>query len=115
MGRESKRYVRKTLLAVMNDPNASPRDRLLASARFERIKYKPRGRHVNKAGEPVQVEPQPTEPKVTPQLDGLSAEERWKALKAAGAPANERFSALMEAVGEATQQLSSRCTIVPEK
>ena len=49
MGRESKRYRRKTLLAVLNDPNASPRDRLLASAGFERITYEPRGRHVAKA------------------------------------------------------------------
>jgi hypothetical protein len=38
--------IKKTLLAVMNDPNASPRDRIAASDRLARLrKGKPRGRH----------------------------------------------------------------------
>jgi len=50
--------------------------------------------------ERAQIPPEERETPAIPQLDGLSAKERWKALKAAGAPAGERFKALMEALGE---------------
>jgi hypothetical protein len=47
--RQPKGSIRKTLLAVMNDPNASSRDRIAASDRLARLrKGKPCGGHVKK-------------------------------------------------------------------
>lgn len=66
MGKESKRQVRKVLREVMNDPRTSPHDKLMASARYERLKYKPRGRHVSKAKEASPAE-QSTEPQIIKQ------------------------------------------------
>jgi hypothetical protein len=103
--------IRKTLLAVMNDPNASPRDRIAASDRLARLrKGKPRGRYVKKAieasgAESLHVEREAATHQNIPQLSAMSAEERYEALKAAGAPVKERFTALLVAVREATSRV----------
>jgi hypothetical protein len=103
--------IKKTLLAVMNDPNATPRDRIAASDRLARLrKDKPRGRHVKKAitaATRPAVEQETTATNAIPQLADMSAEERYEALRVAGAPAKERFEALMEAVAEAGEGADS--------
>jgi hypothetical protein len=67
---KTKHSIRQTLLAVMNDPNATPKDRLAASLQLGRLKKgKPRGLSAKK--EPVISEPiiqEPIEPKLISQL-----------------------------------------------
>lgn len=79
MGKESKRQVRKVLREVMNDPAATPRDRLMASARYERLKYKPRGRHVKKAVEEQRQEANP-EPEQSTQPPAAQPERTLESL-----------------------------------
>jgi hypothetical protein len=67
---KTKHSIRQTLLSVMNDANATPKDRLAASLQLGRLKKgKPRGLSAKKPeviSEPV--EKQPIEPKPTGEL-----------------------------------------------
>ena len=60
----TKRVERQALMEVLASPQATPKQKLDAQARLNRLKYKPRGRHVKNAEQVVQtqaVEPKPAD------------------------------------------------------
>jgi hypothetical protein len=72
---KTKHSIRQTLLAVMNDPAATPKDRLAASLQLGRLKRgKPRGLSAKK--EPVTSEPIIQEPIERKPIRELSPAER---------------------------------------
>ena len=76
----TKRVKRQALMEVLASPQATPKQKLDAQARLNRLKYKPRGRHVAKANSEQNTEA--TQPVTTgePAHQPLSPAERIHAL-----------------------------------
>ena len=101
---KTKHSIRQTLLAVMNDPRATPKDRLAASLQLGRLKKgKPRGSSAKKPeviSEPIIQ--QPIEPKPTSELSTAeriqraigSGEERAKFAEEYEAKRRDRIDSL---------------------